>query len=347
MIPAMRAVRLHAAGQPVCDETVPDARPAEGEVLVRVEAAGICHTDAHYRKDPGRARLPVTPGHEIAGVVVEKAPGVESPVAGDRVAVHYLVGCGDCRYCRAGAERFCARVEMIGKERDGGWAETIAVPAQNAVAVPDAVSFAEAAIMMCSSATALHALRLAHVRPGESVLISGFGGLGVSAVQLAGVLGAGGVIVADIVPGKLAAARDFGAHPLDASDPGFADALAAATGGRGVDVAVDFAGTPASRAAALRALAPEGRLVIVALDARPFPLDPYRDVLAGERRIIGCSDHTRGDLDELMGLAAAGSIDLSRAITRTVPLEARAINVVLDDLAEGTSHLRTVVLPFS
>jgi 2-desacetyl-2-hydroxyethyl bacteriochlorophyllide A dehydrogenase len=347
MIPAMRAVRLHSPGRALRDETVPDPSPSDGEVLVKIHAAGICHTDAHYRKDPGRARLPLTPGHEIAGVVVEKAPGVESPVAGDRVAVHYLVGCGVCRHCRAGAERFCPRVEMIGKERDGGWSETIAVPAQNAVAVPDAVSLTEAAIMMCSSATALHALSLAEIRPGESVLISGFGGLGVSAVQLAGVLGAGAVIVADVVPGKLAAARDFGAHPLDASKSDFPEALASATGGRGVDVALDFAGTPASRTAALRALGPRGRLVIVALDARPFPFDPYRDVLAGERRIIGCSDHTRADLDELMRLAAAGSIDLSRAITRTVPLEAAAIDAVLDDLEGGTSHLRTVVLPFS
>jgi 2-desacetyl-2-hydroxyethyl bacteriochlorophyllide A dehydrogenase len=341
----MRAVRLRAPGERLRDEELPDPSPAAGEVLVEIRAAGICHTDAHYRKDPGRVRLPLTPGHEIAGVVVEKAPGVESPLAGERVAVHYLVGCGVCRHCRAGAERFCARGEMIGKERDGGYAELIAVPAENAVPVPDAVSFEEAAIMMCSSATALHALRLAEVRPGESVLISGFGGLGVSAVQLAGVLGAGAVIVADVVPGKLAAARDFGAHPLDASGPAFAEAIAAATGGRGPDVALDFAGTPASRTAALRSLAPGGRLVIVALDARPFSFDPYRDLLGKERRIIGCSDHTRGDLNDLMELAAAGSIDPSRAITRSVPLEASGIDAVLDDLEAGTGHLRTVILP--
>ena len=341
----MRAVRLKVPGKPLAEEFLPDPSPGQGEVLIDVHAAGICHTDAHYRKDPGRARLPLTPGHEIAGVVVEKASGVEFPSVGDRVAVHYLVGCGTCRDCRAGAERFCPLAEMFGKERDGGWAESIVVPAANAVLIPDSVSFEEAAIMMCSSATALHALRLAEVRPGESVLISGFGGLGVSAVQLAGVLGAGAVIVADVVPGKLSAARDFGAHPLDASSPDFAESLAAATAGRGPDVALDFAGTPASRTAALRALAPGGRLVIVALDARPFSFDPYRDVLGRERRIIGCSDHLRSELVELMELAAAGRIDSSRAVTRTVPLEATAIGAVLDDLEAGTSHLRSVILP--
>jgi len=341
----MRAVRLHAPGKPLSDEEVPDPSPGAGEVLIEIHAAGICHTDAHYRKDPGRARLPVTPGHEIAGIVVEKAPGVEFPSVGDHVAVHYLAGCGACRDCRAGAERFCPQAEMFGKERDGGWAEAIVVPSENAIPVPDSVSFEEAAIMMCSSATALHALRLAELRPGESVLISGFGGLGVSAVQLAGVFGAGAVVVADIVPQKLSAAKDFGAHPLDASDPRFAEVVMAATHGRGADVALDFAGTPASRSTALRALAPGGRLVIVALDARPFSFDPYRDVLARERRILGCSDHLRSDLLELMELAAWGKIDLSRAITRRVPLGSAAIGAVLDDLDAGTSHLRSVILP--
>ena len=340
----MRAVRLLSPREPLRDAEVEAPEPGPGEVLVEIHAAGICHTDVHYRKDPGRARLPLTPGHEIAGVVLEKAPGVESPVAGDRVAVHYLVGCG-CADCRAGRERFCPRAEMIGKERDGGWAEQIAVPAENAIPIPDGVSFDEAAVMMCSTATALHALRLAEIRPGESVLISGFGGLGASAVQLAGVLGAGAVIVADVVPEKLSAARDFGAHPVDASAPDFAESLAASTRGRGADVALDFAGTPASRTAALRALAPGGRLVIVALDARPFSFDPYRDVLAGERRIIGCSDHLRSDLVELMDLAARGRIDVARAITRRIPLAAAAIDGVLDELESGTGHLRSVVLP--
>ncbi|HWC64864.1 MAG TPA: zinc-binding dehydrogenase [Thermoanaerobaculia bacterium] len=340
----MRAVRLVSPDHPLRDESVADPEPGPGEVLVEIRAAGICHSDLHYRKEPGRARIPVTPGHEIAGVVVEKAPGVESPIPGDRVAVHYLVGCG-CADCESGRERFCPRAAMIGKDRDGGWGERIAVPAQNAIPIPDGVSFDEAAVMMCSTATALHALRLAEIRPGESVLVSGFGGLGVSAVQLAGVLGAGAVVVADVVAEKLAAARDFGAHPLDASRPDFGEALRAATGGRGPDVALDFAGTPASRSAALRALGFAGRLVIVALNAEPFSFDPYRNLLSGERRILGCSDHLRSDLVDLMDLAARGRIDLSRAITRRVRLEAPAIDGVLDELEAGTSHLRTIVTP--
>lgn len=346
----MRAVRLNRTGEGLRDENVPDAAPGEGEIVVQVRAAGICHSDAHYRKDPGRTKLPVTPGHEIAGVVAAVGKGVADFSAGDRVALHYLVSCGlvSCSQCSdrlRGGERFCAEASMFGKDRDGGYAELVAAPAANAVRIPDSVPFEQAAVMMCSSATALHALRLAGLRPGESVLVVGFGGLGFSAVELAKAFGAGRTFAADVVPAKLEAARALGAETVDASDGTIEDRVAALTNGRGADVALDFAGSPAARTSALRSLAPEGRLVVVALDDRPFPFDPYRDVLGKERRIIGCSDHLFSDLTELMDLAAAKRIDLSGAVTRTVPLEAAEINGVLDELDTGTSHLRAVILP--
>lgn len=341
----MRSVRLRSAGAGLRDEEVSDPSPGAGEILVEVRAAGICHSDAHYRKDPGRAKLPVTPGHEIAGAVTAVGSKVNSFFEGDRIGVHYLVACGTCAECRSGGERFCAGVEMLGKERDGGYAEQIVVPAANAVNIPDEVSFEHAAVMMCSTATALHALRLGGLTPGESVLVVGFGGLGISAVQLAGALGAGAVFVADVVGGKLHAARASGAEAIDVSRDALERQVAELTGGRGIDIALDFAGSPSARTAALRSLAPGGRLVLVALDDRPFVFDPYRDVLGKERRIIGCSDHLYSELVELMELARTQKIDLSSAVTRTVPLEAGAINLVLDELEAGTSHFRTVIRP--
>src|SRR5436309_9307538 len=132
----MRAVRLIRCGAALENCDVADPEPRDGEIVVEFRAAGICHSDAHYRAGGGRVNLPVTLGHEIAGVVRR---------SGERVALHYLLENGD----------------MLGKERDGGWAECIVVPAENAIPIPEEVSFEEAAIMMCSTATAYHALRLA------------------------------------------------------------------------------------------------------------------------------------------------------------------------------------------
>jgi D-arabinose 1-dehydrogenase-like Zn-dependent alcohol dehydrogenase len=326
----MHAVRLARTPGNLADETLADPHPAAQEVVIDIRAAGICHSDGHYRAGRGSVALPLTLGHEIAGVVIEKGSGVADLAIGDRVAVHYLLSCGACDACRTYGEQFCASGAMIGKDRDGGYAERIVVPARNAVPIPDAVPFEHAAVMMCSTATAWHALRLAGIRPGESLSILGFGGLGVSALQLARVLGVETIHAVDVVPAKLEAARRMGALTADAMP--------------GADVVLDFAGHAATTSAALRALAPGGRLMVVAINLRELPLDPYRDVLARERRIIGCSDHLREELVELLDMAARRELDLSAAITRTVPLDANTIDAVLDDVDRGTSHLRSVIV---
>lgn len=324
----MRAVRLIRFSAPLENQRLADPSPAAGEVLIRVEASGICHSDAHYRSGRSSVALPLTLGHEIAGVIERIGDSVSGIAIGDRVAVHYLLSCGSCRGCSRG-EQFCERGGMIGKDRNGGFAERIIIPARNAIAVPDNVSFAQAAVMMCSTATAYHALRLSSLQAGDSVAILGFGGLGISALQLANAMGAARVVAIDVVPEKLQLAARLGAI-VDVSQKDF-------------DVVLDFAGHPETTARALRALAPGGRLMIVAINLPRVEFDPYADVLSRERRIIGCSDHTRAELVELMDLAASGRINLSQAITRTVPLDAAAINEVLDDLERGTTHLRTVI----
>src|SRR5216684_5986542 len=302
----MHAIRLTHLGTPLIDDDIREPAPGSGDVLVDIRAAGICHSDAHYRAGGGSVTLPLTLGHEIAGVV----SGTNK-----RVALHYLHEDG----------------RMLGKEVDGGYAERIAVPAANAVPIPDGVSFEAAAVMMCSTATAWHALRLANLRPGESVAILGFGGLGASAVQLAQVLGAGRVFAVDRIAEKLQTAESFGTIPSAAEDL------------HDIDVALDFAGHPPTTLHALRSLNRGGRIMIVAINLRELAIDPYRDVLARERHIIGVSDHTREELVELLDLAHRGEIDISRVITRRVALQASAINEVLDDLDAGTRHLRTVI----
>lgn len=322
---------------------MPDPVPGPGEIVIDIRAAGICHSDAHYRAEFGRATLPITLGHEIAGYVTDVGEGVASAYPGDRVAVHYFVSCGRCGHCLRYGEQFCVTGEMIGKERDGGWAEKIVVPSANVIPIPEEISFSQAAVMMCSTATAYHALRLAGLSGDDSLAIIGFGGLGASAVQLAGVFGAREIYAIDLVREKLELAETFGAEPIPSGRSGFRDALLAATNGRGVDVALDFSGSAAASIDALRSLAPGGRLMLIAINIRSLTLDGYADILGRERRIIGCSDHTRAELFELMDIARRGDIDLSRVITRSVPLNAAAINEVLDELDHGTTHLRSVI----
>ncbi|HXT20634.1 MAG TPA: alcohol dehydrogenase catalytic domain-containing protein [Thermoanaerobaculia bacterium] len=314
----MRAIRLVRGGAPLEERELPEPVPGPGEVLVDVHSAGVCHSDAHYRADASRVRLPITLGHEVAGVVAAMGAGVEDVAIGSRVALHYLWPNGD----------------MIGKERDGGYAERIVVPAGNVVAVPAAVPLDQAAIMMCSTSTALHALRVAPLGRGESVAIVGFGGLGISALQLARALGASRVYAIDPVPAKRERAAALGATAVPL------DELSKLPE---VDVALDFAGHEATTLAVLRRLATGGRLVLVAINLRRMTLDPYADVLGRERRLVGCSDHTRDELVELMALADSGAIDPSAAISRRIPLEAAAIDAALDDLERGTAHLRTVI----
>ncbi|HEY0156606.1 MAG TPA: zinc-binding dehydrogenase [Thermoanaerobaculia bacterium] len=339
----MNALRLVEPGQPLQLVDAPVPSPGKGEIVVDVHRAGICHTDAHYRAGSGKTNLPVTLGHEIAGVVSATGEGVTEVREGQRVAVHYLFSCGTCERCRRFGEQFCPEGGMIGKERDGGYAQQIVVPAANAIPIPDEVSSDVAAIMMCSTATAYHAIRLAELKKGDSVAVLGFGGLGVSAVQLARALGASQVFAVDVVPEKLQLAGSFGATPLDVRNTSAEEAILAATNGQGVSVAIEFTGNAKVAHSALRSLSPGGRLMIVAINLRKFEFDPFADMLIRERRIIGCSDHTRAELVELMELARTGGIDLSRAITRTVPLEAEAVNGVLDDLEKGSGHLRTVI----
>ena len=303
----MHAVRLTKIRSALINDEIDDPSAGPSEVVVEIRAAGMCHSDAHYRAGGGTVALPFTLGHEIAGMVAG---------TGQRVALHYLHDDG----------------RMLGKEVDGGYAERIVVPAANLVAIPDGVAFDAAAVMMCSTATAYHALRLASLRAGESVAIIGFGGLGASAAQLAKVMGAGNIFAIDRVRDKLDIAQSFRAIPAAAEDL------------RDIDVALDFAGHPPTTLAALRSLRRGGRIMILAINLRELAIDPYRDVLANERHIIGVSDHTRDELVELLAMAARGDLDMARVITRRVPLDAAAINAVLDDLDAGTAHLRTVIV---
>jgi D-arabinose 1-dehydrogenase-like Zn-dependent alcohol dehydrogenase len=154
--------------------------------------------------------------------------------------VHYLVSCGSCDFCLGGNEQFCVKGQMIGKHRDGGYAEFIKVPGRNVSVLPDEIPFEVGAIMMCSSATALHALSKARVQPGDSLAIFGFGGLGFSALQLSRAFGCQEIYVVDINPAKTGFAA-LGGVPIDATEGDPVQQIREATAGRGVDVSIEDA----------------------------------------------------------------------------------------------------------
>lgn len=342
----MRSVQILELGKPLQQRETALPEPGPGEIRIRIEAAGMCHSDTHYRDGVASvARLPITPGHEIAGRVDALGAGVDSVDIGDRVALHYLVTCGRCDACARGLEQFCRHGKMIGKHLDGGYAQYTVAPAHNAIPVADGVGAAEAAILMCSSATAFHALRKARLAPGDRVAVFGCGGLGLSAIQLAFACGAARVFAVDIDPGKLAAARGFGATPIDPADGPPVRQLREATGGDGVEVALEFAGLPLTQRQAVAALAMQGRAAIAGITQAPFKVDSFGDLICRESEVIGVSDHLRSELVTLMDFLRRSKFDLKGVIADTIPLEADVINQRLDALAGFRGHTRTVITP--
>src|SRR5438045_3312262 len=272
----MRAVQLVQIGAPLENAEFEVPEIGLSEVLIRVAAAGICHSDAHYRAGISKIdNLPVTLGHEVAGHVEQVGPEVGNVAVGDRVCIHYLVHCGTCEFCVRGLEQFCRTGQMIGKHRDGGYAEFIKVPARNAFALPDEISFEIGAIMMCSSATSLHALNKARLKSGESVAIFGFGGLGFSALQLARALGCGEIYVIEINPAKLDSIRKLGAVAIDANAGDPIEQIKEASGGKGVDVSLELIGSASTMRQAVQCLGVLGRAALVGLTAERMSIFPY------------------------------------------------------------------------
>ena len=342
----MKAIRLVEPGRPLgeFDVPVPDIGPREA--LVRVSAAGICHSDAHYRAGRSSAGpLPLTLGHEVAGIVEKTGGEVADFEAGERVCLHYLATCGECVYCQQGNEQFCVYGAMIGKHRDGGFAEFIRMPARSLVRLPERIPFEQGAIMMCSSATSLHALRQARLKPGETVAVFGLGGLGMSALQLARAFGAKEVFAVDIQPGKLELAKSFGATPVNATEGDVTERIRELTGGRGVDVALELIGLPQTMRQAITCLGVKGRAALAGITEQTFQIAPYREVLNKEAEIIGVSDHLAQELPVLIEMVSQGRLKLDDVVTRTVPLAAGPVNEALDRLEEFGGDVRVVITP--
>ena len=342
----MKAIRLTKIRAPLEEHAIEIPGVGANDIFIRVCAAGICHSDAHYRAGVSPVRqLPITLGHEIAGVVERTGPDVANFKTGDRVCVHYLVTCGTCSFCRGGNEQFCPSAEMIGKHRDGGYGEFIVVPDRSVFRLPDQIPFEQGAILMCSSATSLHALNKARFREGETVAVFGAGGLGISAIQLALHLGAAKVFAIDINPSKLALAARFGAVPINAAETDPIESIRQMTNGDGVDVALELVGLPVTMRQAVQSLGTLGRAALVGLSQETFQIAPYFELLNKEAEVIGVSDHLASEIPMLLELARARKLDLSHGVIRTIPLHAAAVNSTLQSLEDFGDDVRVVIVP--
>lgn len=357
----MRAMRLFEFGSPLKLDEVELPRPAGDGVLVKVVASGVCHTDIHVTSgsyDLGEGKLlkmaergiplPLTPGHEIAGEVVEAGPGVGSSVReGDRVVVFPWLGCGTCRKCAAGFENLCeVKPASLGIFKDGGYAEYVSVPHHRYLIPAGGLRAEEAAPLACSGLTAYSALNRCRVESEDLLVIIGAGGVGSSAIQLASRTTSAKVVVIDVDDSKLELASRLGAeHTFNMN--GFPDrksaidAVKAVNGGRGADAVIDFVGNPQTSGLGFELLTRQGRLVLVGLfgGAASFalPLFPLRGA-----QVTGSFTGTLTELSELVQLAGNGV--LRPVVSGKYRLE--EANSVLEKLSRGEISGRAVLRPY-
>jgi NADPH:quinone reductase-like Zn-dependent oxidoreductase len=341
----MRAVVLsgHGGREALVREQRPDPVAGPGEVLVRVAACAVNRLDIWVREDVGHAyaaRLPVVPGYDVAGVVVAAGPGVDAARAGDAVYVHYDYSCGRCVHCLEGDDASCAHYEVMGVQRDGGYAELVVAPAANIFPLPAGLSAQTAAAAGSVYLTAWHMLfARAGLRPGETVLVTAGGsGVGGAAIAIARMAGAR-VIATASTEEKRDRVRAAGAeHVVDSTGRGWSGEVRALAGG-GVDVAVDHVGRD-SFAGSLRALANRGRLVICGASAGARAEIDLVDVFARQVSIIGSSDGSRRELLDVFRLLAEGRL-APPVISAVLPLE-RAADA--QALLESRDHFGRVLL---
>ncbi len=335
----MKAIRIETPHSPwrISDLPVPSPRP--GEVLVRVRASGICGADLEIsRGEYPLARLPLTPGHEVAGVVEQIGPDAEGFRPGDRVGAGWLQAtCGRCELCVAGKEMLCAEQIATGVNVDGGHAEFVVLRASHLHRLPDGMPFEQAAAMMCPGMTAYSALKLSNPRPGARVAILGLGGVGHLAVQYAKAMGAEVAVVTRGGEEKLSLARQLAAdHALDCRQTGAGQALRSIGC---VELVLACSTSARETSDALSGLKPDGSMVLIGVPPEPIALhaDP---ICAGRHRIIGLPSGGRTEIREALALATRAGV---RAMVESYALG--EYPRALERMEKGLVRFRAVLVP--
>lgn len=336
----MKAAVVHEFGRPLVIENRPVPEPGPGQITVRMEASGLCHTDIHAARGdwPVKPTPPFVPGHEGVGIVHAVGDGVTILRGGERVAVPWLgYACGTCRFCLTGWETLCEYQRDTGYSVDGCYAEYFLAEAAFAARVPDGIDPFVAAPLTCAGVTTYKAVKVGRVQPAELVAISGVGGLGHLALQYAKIFGAT-VAAIDVTDEKLELARELGADlVIDARTEDPAEVIHSHGG---ADVAIGLAVDDKSFETAYRGLRRGGRLVLVALPAEGTLSIPVFDTVLNGTSVIGSIVGTRADLQEVFALHAAGR---TRVIYQ--PRHLSQVNQAIDEVLQGRAPARLVLQP--
>lgn len=364
----MKAAVLNEVGASFAIEEIPRPEPRAGEVLVKVRACGVCHTDLHVVKGEVKFPMPCVLGHEISGTVAALGSGVRGLEVGQQVVGSFIMPCGSCYYCARGQDDLCepffAFNRLQGKLYDGdtrlrradgtplwmysmgGLAEYAVVPATGVSPLPDEVPFEEAAILGCAVFTAYGAIRNgANLQGGESVAVVATGGVGSNLIQIARAFGAAPIIAVDVREDKLAATRELGAtHLVNAAREDVGERIREITGGRGVDVAFEAIGRTETFVQAVSAVRDGGRAVMVGIAPAGVtaPVEITWLVRRAVRIIGSYGARTRTDLPAVINLARHGAIDVARPVTRRYSLD--AVNDAYQALNRGEIVGRAIVV---
>ena len=340
----MKAAVFHGGSAGLKIEDVPIPKIGEADMLVKVAACGVCHTDLHYVEHgvPTFKKPPIILGHEVSGVVEAVGPAVTHVRKGQRVLLPAVLTCGKCAFCRMGRENICSDMKMLGNHFDGGYAEFVAAPAKDALELPDTLPLEEAAIIADAVSTPFHAVKnRAQVRPGDTVAVFGCGGVGINAVQLAAAAG-GYVIAVDVNDRKLQWATEFGAARTinPARVERVSKEIKKLTGG-GADIAMEVIGNPRTVEEAFESVRIGGRLVVVGYTHETVGLVPGK-IMFKEIEVIGSLGCRPVDYIPLIRMAAQGRVDVKRLVTHRFRLD--EIGKAFEVMKEGAA-LRSIVTP--
>ena len=334
----MKAAIVREFKQPLAIEEAPRPTPEADEVLIRVEACGVCHSDLHIAEGDWDQlkrliKLPLIPGHEVVGRIIEKGQEVNDLDIGDRVGVAWVYWtCGECEFCLEGNENLCNRQTITGGSVDGGYAEFIKAKASHALKVPIALSSEEAAPLFCAGITVYRAVKKAELKPGHRVALFGIGGLGHLALQIAKTFGAE-VTAIDVSEEKLELARSLGAdQTLNATTEDVPKHFRKRGGAHAAIV------TSAAKAAydqAFYCVRSGGALLVVGMPAEnlSFPAIAMR-----EMKIMSAATGTRDDMREVLALASSGKLKC-RVESRRLD----EVNEIFDSMRRGQITGRVVL----